>query len=178
MVPRLSLPARTRAEEIPSAGLATRAEVNDSHFPLMPETSILPDEARLSIIADFPIVPAMITGPETPDALVATLPFVPVTSPKSFARSFPARVTPVQSFESITIVGPNPLPPNFSPPAVSENATLAGWPIARVPIAKTKIDTRKVRISMMAEARTTTHRDRGSRHTYILYALQVAGGEC
>lgn len=76
----------------------------------------------------------MITGvPESPDVLDTTFPFVPVTRPKSLARSPPARVTPAQSLLSIKIVGPEPVPPNFSPPTVSEKVMLAGWPMAWVP---------------------------------------------
>lgn len=76
----------------------------------------------------------MITGvPESPDVLDTTSPFVPVTRPKSLARSPPARVTPAQSLLSIKIVGPEPVPPNFSPPTVSEKVMLAGWPMAWVP---------------------------------------------
>lgn len=70
---------------------------------------------------------------ESPDVLDTTFPFVPVTRPKSLARSPPARVTPIQSLLSIKIVGPEPVPPSFSPPSVSEKVMLAGWPMAWAP---------------------------------------------
>jgi len=69
----------------------------------MLETSILPVETRESMRVDFPMVPAMMTGPEEGDvsvdvwSLVTTVKFLPVTLPKSAERSWPARITPGKS---------------------------------------------------------------------------------
>lgn len=66
---------------------------------------------------EFPIVPAMITGAfETSLVPVATFAVVPITRPKSLARSLAARVTPGQSLLSSIIVGARPLPPSWRPP--------------------------------------------------------------
>jgi len=60
-VPRKSLPAMTRALSIPGRGEVITWDIKDSHCPLVDVTSSLPDEMRVSITSDFPIVPAIMT---------------------------------------------------------------------------------------------------------------------
>jgi hypothetical protein len=57
MVPLLSLSASTQADEMPSAGLETSWDMNDSHFPFTVETSSFPDDTDPSMSGDLPIVP-------------------------------------------------------------------------------------------------------------------------
>jgi hypothetical protein len=140
MVPLLSLPASTRADETPDAGSDTSCEVYDSHFPLIVSTLIFPEDIRESIRGDFPIVPAMMieVAFERLVIVVASLPLVPVTSPKSFATSLPARVTPGQSFASMMIVGAESVPASCRLPAASVNVSVGSWPIADAAAAKAR----------------------------------------
>ena len=69
----------------------------------MLETSILPAETKESMSVDFPIVPAMMTGPADGDWSVDVWSFdtmvrlLPVTQPKSAERSWSALMTPGKS---------------------------------------------------------------------------------
>ena len=65
MVPRLSLPAMTRAAEHVRQGRRTTCRKNDSHLPAIGRTSIFPAAASMSIKRLLPIVPMMTALPET-----------------------------------------------------------------------------------------------------------------
>ena len=51
----------TRAFAVPFTGFSTSWLVNDSHLPLVAETSIFPAAIRLSMMVEWPMVPAMMT---------------------------------------------------------------------------------------------------------------------
>ena len=89
--------------------LCTSTVVKASHCPVVLEKSIFPPFTMASMRLDFPIVPTMTAGPQgkASDRLdtFETVPLVPVTCPKSRARSPAARETPAQSAVSMETDG-------------------------------------------------------------------------
>lgn len=61
MVPRLSAPTITYALSTPGRGFETCLAINDSHCPLMEETSNLVRFTTSSMSEDFPSVPMIMT---------------------------------------------------------------------------------------------------------------------
>jgi hypothetical protein len=101
----------------------------------MLETSILPAETKESMSVDFPIVPAMMTGPADGDWSVDVWSFdtmvrlLPVTQPKSAERSWPALMTPGKSALLRNRYATDEPPASCKAPPV--NDMMACWPIAR-----------------------------------------------
>ena len=116
MVPRLSLPATTRQP-------STVWIRNDSHLPLIFDTSIFFSLTRESMNLLLPIVPTTTEPRSIVPAVVTTSDALPVTFPTSSPRSFAARMTPAQSLASTRILAETPSFASWNAPGALSNIT-------------------------------------------------------